>query len=67
MRFWGRLIQEADNPQREFVTIRKFHIVSQNVRIGHKFMFCAFHNEHILIARVFYIEHKSGAKVLLFF
>ena len=26
-------------------------------------MFCAFHNEHILIARVFYIEHKSVAKV----
>ena len=30
-------------------------------------MFCAFHNEHILIARVFYIEHKSGAKVQYFF
>ena len=26
-------------------------------------MFCAFHNEHILIARVFYIEHKSAAKL----
>ena len=56
-------IQETYNPQREFVTIRKFHIVSQNVRIEHKFMFCVFRNEHILIARVFYIEHKSTAKV----
>ena len=46
MRLLGRLIQEADNPQREFVTIRKFHIVSQNVRIGYKFMFCAFCIEH---------------------
>jgi len=26
-------------------------------------MFYAFRNEHILIARVFYIEHKSTAKV----
>ncbi len=26
-------------------------------------MFCAFHNEHILIARVFYIEHKSAANL----
>ena len=30
-------------------------------------MFCAFRIEHILIARVFYVEHKSAAKVLLFF
>ena len=30
-------------------------------------MFCVFYNEHVLVVRVLCIEHKSGAKVLLFF
>jgi len=26
-------------------------------------MFCVFYNEHVLVVRVFCIEHKSAAKV----